>query len=96
MIVRPTTSRSCRWLLLAYPDRVVKRRGVEGTGVMVGGRGVRLAPGSVVRDAELYLALDAREDDRGGRSRGAGLHGQPRPVRNGSRNFTPVSCGARI
>jgi ATP-dependent helicase HrpB len=56
-----------RWLLLAYPDRLVKRRGAEGTGLMVGGRGARLAPGSVVRDAELYLALDAREDDRGGR-----------------------------
>ena len=27
-----------RWLLLAYPDRVVKRRGVERTGIMVGGR----------------------------------------------------------
>ncbi len=32
---------------------------------MVGGRGVRLAPGSVVRDAELYLAIGAREDRRG-------------------------------
>lgn len=56
-----------RWLLLAYPDRVVRRRGAEGTGLMVGGRGVRLAPGSVVRDAEYYLALDAREERRGGR-----------------------------
>ena len=53
-------------LLLAYPDRLVKRRGVEGTGLMVGGRGVRLAPGSVVRDADLYLALDAREDVQAG------------------------------
>jgi ATP-dependent helicase HrpB len=56
-----------KWLLLAYPDRVVKQRGVEGTGLMVGGRGVRLAPGSVVRDAQFYLALDAREERRGGR-----------------------------
>ncbi len=55
-----------RWLLLAYPDRVVKRRGAERTGVMVGGRGVRLGPESGVRDAELYLALDAREDVRAG------------------------------
>jgi ATP-dependent helicase HrpB len=53
--------------LLAYPDRLVKRRGAAGTGLMVGGRGVRLAPGSVIRDAELYLALDAREDSRGPR-----------------------------
>jgi ATP-dependent helicase HrpB len=55
-----------KWLLLAYPDRVVKRRGVERTGVMVGGRGVRLGPESSVGDADLYLALDAREDRRAG------------------------------
>ncbi len=55
-----------RWLLLAYPDRVVRRRGSDRTGVMVGGRGVRLAPESVVGDAELFLALDAREDRRTG------------------------------
>jgi len=55
-----------KWLLLAYPDRVVKRRGADRTGVMVGGRGARLAPESVVRDAEFYLALDAREDRRAG------------------------------
>jgi ATP-dependent helicase HrpB len=55
-----------KWLLLAYPDRLVKRRGAAGTGVMVGGRGVRLGRGTVVRDAELYLALDAREVRRGG------------------------------
>ncbi len=55
-----------RWLLLAYPDRVVKRRGSDRTGVMVGGRGVRLGPESVVGDAELFVALDAREDRRAG------------------------------
>src|ERR1700716_4221078 len=55
-----------RWLLLAYPDRVVRRRGGEATGVMVGGRGVRLAPESVVREAEFFVALDPREDRRGG------------------------------
>ncbi|WP_165070329.1 ATP-dependent helicase HrpB [Paludisphaera rhizosphaerae] len=53
-------------LILAYPDRVVKRRGAEETGVMVGGRGVRLAPESVVRDGEFFLALDPREDRRRG------------------------------
>src|SRR5262249_6959055 len=31
-----------RWTLLAFPDRVVRRRGNEATGIMVGGRGVRL------------------------------------------------------
>ncbi len=49
------------WLLVAYPDRLVKKRGVRGTGLMVGGRGARLARGSSVRDAELFLAIDARE-----------------------------------
>ncbi len=55
-----------KWLVLAYPDRVVKRRGAEGTGLMVGGRGVRLGPQSVVKEAELFVALDAREERRGG------------------------------
>jgi ATP-dependent helicase HrpB len=55
-----------RWVLLAYPDRVVRRRGHEATGVMVGGRGVRLEATSVVRDPEFFLALDPREDRRGG------------------------------
>jgi len=56
-----------RLVLLAYPDRVVRRRGGDGsTGVMVGGRGVRLDPESVVRDAEFWLALDPREDRRAG------------------------------
>ena len=56
-----------RLVLLAYPDRVVRRRGkTDATGVMVGGRGVRLDPESVVRAAEFFLALDPREDRRGG------------------------------
>ena len=56
-----------RLILLAYPDRVVRRRGASGTtGVMVGGRGVRLDPESVVREAEFFLALDPREDRRSG------------------------------
>jgi ATP-dependent helicase HrpB len=55
-----------KWLLLAFPDRVVKRRGAAGGGLMVGGRGARLGPDSVVREAELFLALDARTDRRNG------------------------------
>jgi ATP-dependent helicase HrpB len=55
-----------KWLILAYPDRVVRRRGAEETGVMVGGRGVRLAPESIVRDGELFLALNPREGRRQG------------------------------
>jgi ATP-dependent helicase HrpB len=52
-------------LLLAYPDRVVRRRPNDpAAGVMVGGRGVRLDPSSIVREAPLFLALDPREDDR--------------------------------
>ena len=56
-----------RWIVLAYPDRVVRRRGPsDATGVMVGGLGVRLGPESVVRDAEFFVALDPREQRRGG------------------------------
>ncbi|WZO96985.1 ATP-dependent helicase HrpB [Isosphaeraceae bacterium EP7] len=56
-----------RMILLAYPDRVARRRaGDPLAGVLVGGRGVRLAPDSVVRDSEFFLALDPREDRRGG------------------------------
>jgi ATP-dependent helicase HrpB len=55
-----------KWIVLAYPDRLVKRRESQDTGVMVGGRGVRLSPESVVRDAQLFVAIDAREDRRGG------------------------------
>ena len=51
--------------LYAYPDRVVRRRERDpSAGVMVGGGGVRLAPESVVRQPEFYLALDARHDQR--------------------------------
>jgi ATP-dependent helicase HrpB len=54
-----------RLLLLAYPDRVVRRRPNDpAAGVMVGGRGVRLDASSTVREAPLFLALDPREDDR--------------------------------
>jgi ATP-dependent helicase HrpB len=52
-----------RALLLAYPDRVARRRPGDPTGaVLVGGRGVRLAAESVVRDPDLFLALDVRDD----------------------------------
>jgi ATP-dependent helicase HrpB len=55
-----------KWLILAYPDRVVRRRGSDATGVMVGGRGVRLSRDSIVREGELFLALDPREERRQG------------------------------
>ena len=51
--------------LLAYPDRVCRRREGDATlGVMVGGGGVRLHPSSVAREGSLFLALDARSDER--------------------------------
>jgi ATP-dependent helicase HrpB len=60
--------------LLAYPDRVCKRRDADpAAGAMVGGGGVRLAPESGVRDGPLFLALDARSDDRA-RTREATVH----------------------
>jgi ATP-dependent helicase HrpB len=63
----PDEAAMLRWVLLAYPDRVVRRRGPsDATGVMVGGRGVRLGAESVVRDAEFFVALDPRDQRRGG------------------------------
>jgi len=48
-----------RALLAAFPDRVIRRREARGRrGVMVGGRGVKLAPGSRVVEGELFLGLD--------------------------------------
>jgi len=46
-------------LILAFPDRVAKRRspGSE-KGLMVGGRGVKLAPQSTVRRGDFFLCTD--------------------------------------
>jgi ATP-dependent helicase HrpB len=53
-----------RALLAAFPDRVARRRVVGGRrGVMVGGRGVKLAPTSGVTEGELFLCIDV--DGRG-------------------------------
>jgi len=58
-----------RALLCAYPDRVARRREPGGTrALMVGGRGVRLAPSSAVLDAELFVCLDLDAGRRGERS----------------------------
>lgn len=52
-----------RLLLQAYADRVCRRRSAgSDTALMVGGVGVRLSPESIVRDAEFFIALDARQD----------------------------------
>lgn len=46
-------------LLAAYPDRVARRREPMGRkGVMVGGKGVRLADSSFVLEPELFLCID--------------------------------------
>jgi ATP-dependent helicase HrpB len=48
-----------RSLLGAFPDRVARRREPGSRrGVMVGGRGVRLAPASGVNEAELFVCVD--------------------------------------
>ena len=48
-----------RALCVAFPDRICKRREPKGRrGVMVGGRGVRLADESAVADAELFVAVE--------------------------------------
>jgi ATP-dependent helicase HrpB len=48
-----------RALLAAFPDRVARRReSGSRRGVMVGGRGVRLAPSSGVTAPELFLGVD--------------------------------------
>jgi ATP-dependent helicase HrpB len=51
-------------LLAAFPDRVARRRDVGSEkGLMVGGRGVRLAPSSAVVSPPLFLCVDV--DGRG-------------------------------
>jgi ATP-dependent helicase HrpB len=48
-----------RGLLAAFPDRLTRRAASGGHfGRMVGGRGVRQAPSSAVRDAPLFLAVE--------------------------------------
>ncbi len=48
-----------RCILAGFPDRVVRRRAPGSSrGVMVGGRGVVLDESSVVREAELFVAVE--------------------------------------
>ncbi|HEX4055766.1 MAG TPA: ATP-dependent helicase HrpB [Tepidisphaeraceae bacterium] len=61
----PSDETLLRLLLCAYPDRVCRRRTQDrAAGIMTGGSGVRLDTESVVRQSELFLALDARDDPR--------------------------------
>lgn len=50
-----------RLLLQAFPDRLCRRRGNTDRGRMVGGRGVKLAPGSLVKDSEYFVAIGGVE-----------------------------------
>ncbi|HWP65877.1 MAG TPA: ATP-dependent helicase C-terminal domain-containing protein, partial [Candidatus Limnocylindria bacterium] len=53
-------------VLAGFPDRVARRRAAGEPGaVMVGGSGVVLAPESVVREAELFVAVDVEATERG-------------------------------
>jgi ATP-dependent helicase HrpB len=48
-----------RSLLAAFPDRVARRRNPGGAkGIMVGGRGVKLAPWCGVKEANLFVCVD--------------------------------------
>ncbi len=60
-----------RALLTAYPDRLAKRREPgSDRGVMVGGRGVRLARESSVREAVLFVCVQMNAGRRGERAEG--------------------------
>src|SRR5262249_30762299 len=55
----PSDEAVLRALLAAFPHRVARRREAGGRrGVMVGGRGVRLAPTSGVTESELFLCVE--------------------------------------
>ena len=59
-----------RAVLAGFPDRVCRRRApASPRAVMVGGTGVALAPESVVRDAELFVAVDVEGGERGTEAR---------------------------
>lgn len=61
--IEPDEDDLLRWILLAYPDRLARRRGPgDHSAVMVGGRGLWLDRSSVVRDADLFVAIEAREE----------------------------------
>ena len=53
-----------RLVLLAYPDRVCRRRGQGSAAAMVGGGGVRLSDESAVVSGDYFVAASARQDDR--------------------------------
>jgi ATP-dependent helicase HrpB len=67
----PADEAVMRALLVAYPDRVARRREPGSRrAVMVGGRGVALADDSAVLDAELFLCVEVDAGRRGERAEG--------------------------
>ena len=55
------------WILLAYPDRVCRRRENDPSrALMVGGKGIRLDHSSVVKESEFFVAIDPRDVPRTG------------------------------
>ena len=59
MGLEPPDEALLRALLSAFPDRVARRRqSGSRRGVMVGGRGVKLAPSSGVTESELFVCID--------------------------------------
>lgn len=59
----PADDAVLRSLLVAYPDRVAVRRDADPSkGLMVGGRGVRLAPWCGPSASELFLCIDVDAD----------------------------------
>jgi ATP-dependent helicase HrpB len=57
-----SSSSLARDLLAAYPDRVARRRDAgSDRALLVGGRGVKLAPGSAVSEAEFFLCVDVMD-----------------------------------
>jgi ATP-dependent helicase HrpB len=74
----PTTmgpdERLLQAIAAAFPDRIARRREPHSArGVLVGGRGVRLAEESVVREAELFACLDLDAGEAEARVRQASL-----------------------
>ena len=58
--MEPTDMALRRLILTAFPDRLCRRRSPgQSAAVMVGGRGIKLAEESGVREAELFVALSA-------------------------------------
>lgn len=50
-----------KMLLLTYADRLCRRRGKSERALMVGGRGVKLQPESLVKTSEFFVALNGME-----------------------------------